>query len=177
MDTISMISEIKTTCKTLERQKAALTKRVQEIDEKLTNYGMAIRGLEQTVKVNKQAQKTWSRKAKMIEYNGERKSVSAWAKQLGLSTQTLSKRLNQGWPISKAFSAKKYRGGKSAKQKKSQKVFMYDSYGNVIRQFSGGLGEASRDLKLPVSTIEKIIANMSKEDQLRVRNYYLAYVG
>lgn len=178
MDTVKMISEIKTTCSTLERKKSELMARVKEIDEKLSYYNMAIQGLEKaTPKTDQEQQKrTWSRKPVMIEYNGVKQSITAWAKQLGHSPYAIRLRMQNGWPIEKVLSPEKF----SAKKKNNNKiaphkVFAYDAKGNVIRQFVG-IGEASRELNLPVTTIEKIINKMTKEDQLRVRNYYLAYV-
>lgn len=45
-----------------------------------------------------------SRHVKFIEYNGKRKSISEWARIIGISRDSLSKRLNTGWSIDKALS-------------------------------------------------------------------------
>lgn len=43
-------------------------------------------------------------RGKMIEYNGESKNLNQWAKELGLSGQTLFARIYiSNWPIEKAF--------------------------------------------------------------------------
>jgi hypothetical protein len=48
----------------------------------------------------------------MIEFDGERKPLSAWAEQLGISWVTLRARLDMGWPLERALSAGKFdRGG------------------------------------------------------------------
>ena len=48
-----------------------------------------------------QAQNT--RKTRLITHNGTTKSLSGWAKQLGLAHKTIAYRLNHGWSIKKAL--------------------------------------------------------------------------
>lgn len=38
-----------------------------------------------------------------VEYNGEKKSVSQWAKRLGINVSTLQRRFYKGWSIEKAL--------------------------------------------------------------------------
>jgi len=176
MDTLKIVAEIKSTCAGLEKKKAELLNRVKEIDDKLSYYNIAIQGLEQTItKEEAEEKRTWSRKPVLLEYNGVSQSMTAWAKQLGISHTTIRLRLKSGMPISKVLSPE--RGNRKPKEKaKPSKVFAYDAHDNVIRQYVG-IGDASRSLNMPESTIQKIIEKMSKEDQLRVRDYYLAYVA
>ena len=177
MDTVKMVSEIKSTCAVLEKKKAELLNRVSEIDDKLSYYNMAIQGLEKTIcETVATPKKTWSRKPVMVEYNGVTQSITAWANQLGISTKAIRGRMAKGWPMNKVMDPKRYPSGRKPKAKqKPSKVFAYDSHGNIIRQYVG-IGDASRSLNMPESTVKKIIEKMSKEDQLRVRDYYLAYV-
>lgn len=178
MDTVKMVSEIKSTCAVLEKKKAELLSRVKEIDDKLSYYNIAIQGLEQTItEKDAEQKKTWSRKPVLIEYNGITQSITAWANQLGLAPKTIRGRMEKGLPMSKVLTSTRARSGRKPKAKaKPSKVFVYDSFDNVIRQFTG-IGDASRSLNMPESTVKKIIEKMSKDDQLRVRNYYLAYVA
>ena len=173
---MKMVSEIKTTCAGLEKKKAELLNRIKEIDDKLSYYNMAIQGLEKTITDEERSEKrTWSRKPVMLEYNGVCQSMTAWAKQLGVSHTTIRLRLKSGMPINKVLSPERGKRKPKAKAKPS-KVFAYDAHDNIIRQFVG-IGDASRSLNMPESTVQKIIEKMSKEDQLRVRDYYLAYVA
>jgi len=112
----------------------------------------------------------------MLEYNGIKKPIKAWAKQVGIKEKSLRTRLYNGWTVEKALTTPVDSSKNWYAKKKAQagKVFMYDSIGNVLRQFVG-IGDAARSLNLPVTTIRKIIENVSKEDQIRCRNYYLAY--
>jgi hypothetical protein len=41
-----------------------------------------------------------------IEFNGERLTVSQWARKLGLKPATIEARLAKGWPLSRALSPK-----------------------------------------------------------------------
>lgn len=170
MDAQNMVAEIKKSCAELEKKKAEFLDKVKEIDEKLSYYNMAIQGLEQTIPIN-DAKRTWSRKPVILEYNGVAQSITAWAKQLGISHTAIQWRIKHGWPINRVLSPGR---DKKPHNKKPRKVFAYDGHDNVVRQFVG-INDASRSLNLPVPTLEKILANVSKEDQLRVRNYYLAY--
>lgn len=48
----------------------------------------------------------------MIEYNGERKCLMDWAKELNINDETLRNRINRGWPIERALTTpvnEKYR--------------------------------------------------------------------
>lgn len=47
-----------------------------------------------------------SRKLKTLTYNGETKTVSEWAKQLGAKTDTLRKRLEDGWPVERVVTVR-----------------------------------------------------------------------
>ena len=189
MDTIMMIAELKQTCKTIESEKSSLLSKVKELDDRLTAYKMAIDSLELTVSPDDHVQvrpKSKKRKyktrsdAKKLHFNGKSKTIAEWSAETGISVYTIRYRLNNGWdvsdiltrPVDPVFSE----AGKRNQRVKPRKVFAYDAHGNVIRQFVG-IGDASRSLNMPITTIEKIIEKMTKEDQLRVRDYYLAYVA
>lgn len=43
-------------------------------------------------------------KQRIIEYNGESRSISEWADAIGVKPQTLVSRLRLGWPIERALS-------------------------------------------------------------------------
>jgi hypothetical protein len=50
---------------------------------------------------------------RIIEFDGERKPLAAWAEQLGINRVTLRGRLDTGWPLERAMSAGKFdRSGK-----------------------------------------------------------------
>ncbi len=58
---------------------------------------------------------------RMIVFDGERKPLSAWAEQLGISWVTLRARLDMGWPMERAMSAGKFdRSGKSQRTARRQ---------------------------------------------------------
>ena len=48
------------------------------------------------------------RTSRFVEYNGKKKTVAEWAKEIGLGRKTLEYRLDAGWPLEKALSSKKY---------------------------------------------------------------------
>jgi hypothetical protein len=45
---------------------------------------------------------------RIIEFNGERKPLAAWAEQLGINCVTLRGRLDSGWPLERALSAGRF---------------------------------------------------------------------
>jgi hypothetical protein len=50
---------------------------------------------------------------RVIEFQGERKCLSAWAQQLGIGFHALRARIESGWPLERALSAGKFnRSGK-----------------------------------------------------------------
>lgn len=189
MNTLKMITEIKSTCANLESEKNALMVRVREIDDRLTAYKMAIDSLELTIPDNREVVDRKEDKPigevpgkygrrTVLEYNGKSKTLSEWAQDLNMTPDGILYRLNNGWSINDALTCNRQPGKCNRKKQvsKSKKVFVYDAHGNVIRQYVG-VGDAARNLNLPASTIEKIISQMPKDDQLRVRNYYLAYAS
>ena len=176
MDTIKMIGEIKSTCASLERRKAELTAKIKEVDDKMPAYKMAIDSLELTVSANNpetELVKTMWKPTSVVEFNGQKKKFSEWAKDLGLSNCAVSFRLNSGWTVADALT-KGRSDGKAKKTQAPSKVFAYDAHDNVIRQYAGVFA-ASRDLKIPENVLRSIIANVSKADQLRNRGYYVAF--
>ena len=187
MNTKKMIADIRITIEALESEKNDLLAHVKAIDDDLTAYRMAVDALEltrqQVTKIVKEAkEKTESaspqkqrQHKRMIEYKGKNQSISAWAREVGISPKLLSYRINSGWPINEALRPIGQYNRKKEHQK-IRKVFSYDGHGNVLRQYNG-IGDASRDLNLPKETIEKILNNVPKDDQLRARNYYLAYAS
>ena len=52
------------------------------------------------------------RRAHLLEYNGETKSIIEWSRELGIPSFTISQRLNYGWSIEKALTTKTRRYGK-----------------------------------------------------------------
>jgi hypothetical protein len=57
---------------------------------------------------------------RMIEFAGERKPLSAWAEQLGISWVTLRARLDMGWPLERTMSPGKFnRAGKCMPNRKA----------------------------------------------------------
>ncbi len=56
-----------------------------------------------------QEQSNNRRTNRWITYNGETKTLIQWSTELGISTPTISRRLSDNWPMSKAFSTKDYR--------------------------------------------------------------------
>ena len=54
---------------------------------------------------------SYSRDAeKIIEFNGEKRSVLAWARHLGINKSSLAGRLKKGWPIHLALTIPIKRG-------------------------------------------------------------------
>lgn len=45
-----------------------------------------------------------------IEFNGKKQTIHQWAIETGLNEQTLTNRINRGWPIEKALTSKSYVG-------------------------------------------------------------------
>ena len=114
----------------------------------------------------------------MLEYNGMTKTVSEWAKQFNMTASTLHGRLRKGMSVEEALltpldSRGRHRSGTKTQSTIRGKVFMYDTHGNVIRQFTG-VKDAARDLHISPDVVEKTIRNVSIKDQLASRNYYLA---
>lgn len=192
MNTLKMIAEIKSTCQNLSAEKNELVARVKEIDDRLTAYRMAVESLELTVADRKlqemapaQAETAapathvrCRKDSRLIEYNGKTQSVAQWAEELGIAAGTLRYRLRNGWsveqtlslPLAPGFCVKK----RPKKPRVVKKVFAFDAMGNTVRQYVG-VSAAAKDLKLPESTVRKILDNVSKEDQLKSHDYYLAY--
>ena len=44
-----------------------------------------------------------TRRNKFVEYKGEKKTISEWAEQIGMSSTTLWKRLDRGWSVERAL--------------------------------------------------------------------------
>ena len=186
MNTLKIIAEIKQTCGVRESEKAELMTRVKEIEDRLTGYRMAVESLEMTmpkaepvapsIPTVQDAQeapkrrKTGGRTPSLIEYNGERRTIAEWSDISGVNIKTLRHRLKNGWPMKDVLSNRNF----NRKKPSPSKVFAYDAHGNTVHQYMT-IGAASKGLRLPESTIKAIIANMSKEDQLKSRSYYLAY--
>ena len=173
MNTKKMISDIHSTIQELEAEKTDLMNRVKAIDDDITAYKMAIDALELTrqqvhkvideVKTTADAKQQKDRPhERLIEYKGKTQSISAWARELGIDAKTLHYRLKAGWPLHEAMQPGKHNNRKKEHQK-IRKIFSYDSHGNILRQYNG-VGDASKDLNLPESTVRKIIDKMSKDD-------------
>jgi hypothetical protein len=52
-----------------------------------------------------------TRSNRIVEFAGQRRPLSEWAEQLGISWGTLRGRLDMGWPLERAMSAGKFDGG------------------------------------------------------------------
>jgi hypothetical protein len=50
-------------------------------------------------------------KRKLIEHNGQSKTIRAWAKDLGISEGSLTERLERGWPVHLAVSLPRQKQG------------------------------------------------------------------
>lgn len=50
------------------------------------------------------------RSTRLLTYKGRCQCLSAWARELGIATDTLRERLERKWPIDAIFSPRKYRG-------------------------------------------------------------------
>lgn len=187
MNTKKMIADIRTTIEALESEKNDLLAHVKAIDDDLTAYRMAVDALELTrqpvakvvTEAKEKAEPEQTKKSRprerMIEYGGKKQCASAWAREIGIGTKTLLYRLNNGWPVNEALRPVGQYNRKKERQK-IRKIFSYDSHGNILRQYNG-IGDVSRDLNLPKETVQKILDNIPKDDQLRSRNYYLAYAS
>lgn len=56
----------------------------------------------------------------LIEHNGQRRTLTQWARELGLGVSTIHCRLKRGWPVEKALSLSPNRGRKLSKLTPSQ---------------------------------------------------------
>jgi len=190
----------------IRKVKANMENEVRKIDDELTAYRMAIESLEMAVNPAESKQipavksvmpvkqvdaaapatRKVRKDAKLIEFNGKSQSYAQWEKETGINRYTLSYRIEHGWsvkdalttPINEVFSAAAKKKVEQPKNMRAmpKKVFAYDQHGNVVRQFIG-IGEASRELHMPIDVIEKTITAVPKQDQLKSRNYYLAFAG
>lgn len=52
-----------------------------------------------------------TRKNVYIEYEGQRLTLTHWAKKLGLAIETIRKRLSLGWPVAEALDSEKRHPG------------------------------------------------------------------
>ncbi len=204
MNTMKMIAELKMTCSTIEAEKNELVARVKELDDNLTGYRMAIDALELTLQKKSKDVVSQSavpvvatvnpapdariiapknphggkHNMKMIEYNGKKQSVNDWAKELGMTSGGLNYRLTHGWSLADALSNPKHPGNTGPKahanKNAARKVFKYDAMNNPIRQYMS-LSAAAADLRMSETTIQKTIEHVSKGEQLKAHNWYLAY--
>jgi hypothetical protein len=76
----------------------------------------------------------------IIEFNGRRQSMSAWARELGMSRQMLHKRLTGGWSVSSALTAPK------AKSKFAPKLIEFNGKRQSITAWA-------RETGIPKSTL------------------------
>lgn len=185
MDTQKMIAEIKSHCSVLERRRDELTAKIKAVDDKLTGYRMAIDALELTVtgetvqeskpagKVHQKGSASDYSRNMVVEINGKKQTLGDWAAECGMTYAGLYYRLRHGWSLTDALSTTK-QPGKTKKKKPARKVFIYDARDNVIGQHMTVLA-AAKELRLPESTVKSILDNVSKADQLKSHNYYIAY--
>jgi len=50
------------------------------------------------------------RATRLYTFEGKTMCIADWAKETGISPQSMQKRLNNGWPLDKAFSKERYDG-------------------------------------------------------------------
>lgn len=50
------------------------------------------------------------RNNRMVEYDGKRLNLEQWARQLGMSRNTIERRLSDGWPLDLVFTTKRFYG-------------------------------------------------------------------
>lgn len=189
MNTLKMIAELKITCAALESDKKELLARVKELDDNLTGYHMAIDALELTLKTkdSPDAQPaaqvaplpiTARKDTKMLTFNGKTQSIRQWADDLNMSVAGIQYRLRAGWSVADALSRNPDSGRKVLRKKPrksaAMRVFKYDSRGNTIRQYVS-ISDAAKDLHMSDSTLQKIIDNVPKDEQLKSHDYYLGY--
>lgn len=186
MNTLKMITEIKTTCATLESEKADLMARVKLIDDKLTGYRMAIESLEMTMSepekpkiepVDVSVPGKYGRRT-VIEFNGKRQTITEWAREKKITPECIQYRLENGWSVEDTLTKPKAPGVTNINRKKQapkpKKVFKYDKHDNVLRQYFG-IADAAKELKLSATVVEKTLT-LTKDDQLRSHpDYYIAY--
>lgn len=55
-----------------------------------------------------------TRRCHYIVFRGEKKALIEWAKEFGISRETIAFRLNAGWPLEKVFTPKDFRSVKGA---------------------------------------------------------------
>lgn len=55
-----------------------------------------------------------------ITFNGKTQNAEDWARELGLKPQTIRSRLDRGWPLEDALTAKAVRGGRKAATSKAK---------------------------------------------------------
>ena len=59
------------------------------------------------------------RATRLYTFGGKTMCIADWAKEVGISPQSMQKRLNNGWPLEKAFSKERHdgKGGSRVKPK------------------------------------------------------------
>lgn len=62
------------------------------------------------------------RATRLYTFNGKTMCIADWAKEVGISPQSMQKRLNNGWPLEEAFSKERHdkKGSKQVKPSKSK---------------------------------------------------------
>ena len=183
MNTKKMIADILSACSELENEKSSLLERVKQIEDRVTAYHMAVESLELTMAGHAEPAKPEPKEEKkqrygrktILEFGNRKQTVTKWAKEMNLTPDAIVYRLTAGWSVQDALTKPKNQG-KPIALRHPRKLFAYDSHNNVIRQYTG-IGDASRDLKMPENVIRTIIENISRDDQLANRNFYLAWAG
>lgn len=204
MNTLKMISEIKSTCATLNTERADLASRIEEIDDLLTGYRMAIDALELTMNtrtqnvvknpepvaelpriatVTPEIPKAITKPEKygnatVLEHNGVSKTIKEWAKDIGMTPSGIVYRLNAGWKVEDALTHAAQPGVSTVPRKPkviaARKVCKCNALGDPIRQYVN-VAAAASDLRMSETTVQKIIEHVSKSDQLKAHDYYLTY--
>lgn len=75
------------------------------------------------------------RSNRVIEFNGESKTMAQWAEKFGISGHTIGKRLKRGWPVDRAIKTASLKNSKSAWNKGISSViksnFISHSFGHI----------------------------------------------
>lgn len=81
---------------------------VAEQEAEIAEQKEAEKEAKELIQAEEKAASAKPKRGKLIEYNGKSQNICAWAKELGISANTLYGRLyHLGWPVEKAFAGGK----------------------------------------------------------------------
>lgn len=102
-------------------------------------------------------------KAKLITYKGKTQSVTAWAKEYGITSGGLNSRLKRGWDIEKALTAPSL----SHAQKWEYKGKLYTA--KELSILHGGVSESTMLSRLQTMTPEEAMSTPNRRPHRKVR--------